>query len=156
MLSQPAHWSVYFSSRLRRWSCCGFSQGPSVVVRLLSVCGFCCALYQGLTIGSSDRGGCSFGEPRRGVDDWDQASSFVAARPRRSTSSLDYLDRRIRSGSWIHRQHSIECSLRSRASALRSARERREFRWHGPKRVLMGPRLGAWLIGISAVLNGLR
>jgi hypothetical protein len=42
-----------------------------------------------LTIGSSDRGCCVSGEPRRGVDDQDKAASFGAdATPRRSTSSL--------------------------------------------------------------------
>jgi hypothetical protein len=42
----------------------------------------------------------------------DKLPSIDVTISRRSTSSLDYLDRRIRSGSWIHRQHSIECSLR--------------------------------------------
>jgi Domain of unknown function (DUF4288) len=47
-----------------------------------------------LTIGSSDRRGRVFGEPRREVDDLDKSASFVAgATPRRSTSSLGVMPR---------------------------------------------------------------
>src|SRR6266478_4978924 len=40
-----------------------------------------------LTIGSSDRG-CRLRWAKEGIDDWDKASSFDLAHPRRSTSSL--------------------------------------------------------------------
>src|SRR5882672_8590582 len=40
-----------------------------------------------VTIGSSDRG-CRLRWAKEGIDDWDKASSFDLAHPRRSTSSL--------------------------------------------------------------------
>jgi len=56
-----------------------------------------------LTLGPSDHGVAMFDEPRRGVDDWDKTASFVGAEtPRRSTSSLAGIFRRLRGAKIVY------------------------------------------------------
>jgi hypothetical protein len=91
-----------------------------------------------LTPGWSDRAGRVFGEPRREVDDRDQAASSGAAQPRRSTRLLDYLDRRSEDVRGFTGSARLNAPFDCGSSALSSARERRGCRWHGRQGVLMG------------------